>query len=81
VTISTDRERRQHAANLKRKLALLKHHAAQRDSLTGKSRQAVAGGQAAWRKRVEAAGGDARIVGLSMALRRWHPEEDGNGRD
>lgn len=78
----TDAERRHRAANLKRRLALLRHHAALRDPVTGKSLQAVRGGQAAWRMRVEAAGGNARIVGLEMALKRWHPEGDGSdGRE
>jgi len=80
--VSDPNGQRRRRANLRRKLALLKHHAAQRDPFTGKSVQAVRGGRAAWTKRVEAAGGDARIVGLEMALRRWHLEENGNdGRD
>jgi hypothetical protein len=74
---ATDRERRRQGANLKRRLALLKHHARLR-SLAGseKSPQAVRGGMAAWRAKVRAVGGDARILGLEMALRRWHPEKD-----
>lgn len=64
------------AANLKRRLAMIRYHASQRDPQTGKSESAVAGGRAAWAKRVAATPGGGRALGLEMALRRWHPEAD-----
>ena len=63
------------AANLKRRLAMLRYHATQRGS-DGKSLSAVAGGRAAWAKRAAATPGGARALGLELALRRWHPEDE-----
>jgi hypothetical protein len=70
----TAAERRQRAANLRRRLALLRHHEAQRDPLTGKSHQAVRAGRLGGRKRADTHPGGPRAFGLELALRRWYPE-------
>ena len=62
------------ASNLKRRLAMMRYHATQRDPVTGKSQSAVSGGRAAWAKRTAATPGGARALGLEMVLRRWHPD-------
>ena len=68
-------ERRHRAANLKRKLAMLRVHAVARDPVTGKSVIAVKGGQAAAAKRIANTPGGGRALGLELALARWHREE------
>jgi hypothetical protein len=58
-------------ANLKRRLAALKQHAAARDPDTGKSRVARAGGLVGGPRRASQLGDDPRIWSLEMNGRRW----------
>ena len=66
--------RRQRLANLRRRLALLRHHAAQRGP-DGKSQQAVRAGRLGGRKRADGHPGGPQAFGLELALRRWYPED------
>jgi hypothetical protein len=66
------------ATNLKRRLALLRYHASQRDPVTGKSLTAVRGGRSSWSIRAERAGGD-RILATELALKRWYPKDFSQG--
>src|SRR3990170_7793074 len=69
---AVERARRHHIANLKRRLALLRHHARLRaESGDGKSPQAVAGGKSGWAKRARAAGG-SRILATELAFKRLY---------
>ncbi len=64
---------RRHIANLRRKLALIRHHAAQRGP-DGRSLQAVRAGHIGGRKRADSYPGGPRAFGLELALRRWYPD-------
>jgi hypothetical protein len=64
--------RRRRAANLRRKLAMLRFHA-EHCGPDGKSTVAVKGGQVAAAKRIANTPGGARALGLELALARWHP--------
>ena len=65
-----ERERRRRAANLARRVALLRYHGANRD-WDGKSISARRGGHA----RMSADPGGPRAAATAMALARWHPED------
>jgi hypothetical protein len=58
-------------ANLKRRLATLRQHAAARDPDTGKSRIAQKGGLIGGPRRAAQLGDDLRIWSLEMNGRRW----------
>ncbi len=58
------------------RLAALRRHAEAKDPTTGKSRLAQAGGRKAGQKAVERAG-CGTILGLSLAMARWHPRRKG----
>jgi hypothetical protein len=64
---SPEQVRRRQAANLRRRVALLRYHAANRD-WDGKSAIARRGGYA----RMAADPGGPRAAATAMALARWH---------
>jgi len=71
----TEDAARRHAANLRRRLAMLRFHSEQRGA-DGKSAAAVKGGQTAAALRIANTPGGARALGLELALARWHPENE-----
>jgi hypothetical protein len=68
---ASEEDRRKQAANLKRRLFMLRFHALNRD-FDGKSAIARRGGQA----RMARDPGGPRAAALQMALTRWHPQGD-----
>jgi hypothetical protein len=66
-------ERIRRLANLKRKLAMIARHEANRLP-DGRSAIAVNGGREAWRRRVEAHPGGERGLALELAMRRHYPD-------
>lgn len=71
--LATDGARRRRLANLKRRLAMLAIHRANRLP-DGRSAIAVRGGKAAWRKRANSHPGGERGLALELALARHYPE-------